>query len=93
STRDEISYSAVQDLLDRYQAKPEWMDDQEVYYTHWENGGIFNWLFIEDAKSFLPKFKLAETHHLRGISVWVIGTEDPAIWDVLKKEAVTARVK
>lgn len=93
STRDEISYSAVQDLLDRYQAKPEWMDDQQVYYTHWENGGIFNWLFIEDAKSFLPKFKLAETHHLRGISVWVIGTEDPAIWDVLKKEAVTVRIK
>jgi spore germination protein YaaH len=91
STRNEISYAAAEDLLDRYQAKPEWMEDQQVYYTHWETGGIFNWLFIEDAKSFLPKFKLAETHHLRGISVWVLGSEDPEIWNVLKKHAVTVR--
>ncbi len=93
STRDEISYAAATDLLDRYQASVDWMADQQVSYTHWETGGIFNWLFIEDAKSFLPKFKLAETNHLRGISVWVLGSEDPAIWDVLKKEAVTVRVK
>ena len=93
STRDEISYAAAKDLLDRYQAVPEWMEDQQVYYTHWETGGIFNWMFMEDAKSFLPKFKLAETNHLRGISVWVLGSEDPAIWNVLKKEAVTVRVK
>ncbi|HSN10214.1 MAG TPA: glycosyl hydrolase family 18 protein [Hanamia sp.] len=93
STRDEISYAAAKDLLDRYQAVPEWMGDQQVYFTHWETGGIFNWLFIEDAKSFLPKFKLAQINHLRGISVWVLGSEDPAIWNLLKKEAVTVRVK
>jgi spore germination protein YaaH len=93
STRDEISYAAAKDLLDRYQAVPEWMEDQQVYFTHWETGGIFNWLFIEDARSFLPKFKLAADNHLRGISVWVLGSEDPAIWNVLKKEAITVRVK
>ncbi len=93
STRDEISYAAAKDLLDRYQAVPEWMEDQQVFFTHWETGGIFNWLFIEDARSFLPKFKLAADNHLRGISVWVLGSEDPAIWNVLKKEATTVRVK
>jgi len=93
STRDEISYAAAKDLLDRYQVSTEWMADQQVPYTHWEAGGIFNWLFMEDAKSFLPKFKLASTNHLRGISVWVLGAEDPEIWNVLKKESVTVRVK
>ncbi len=93
STRDEISYAAAKDLLDRYQVSTEWMADQQVSYTYWETGGIFNWLFIEDAKSFLPKFKLADDNHLRGISVWVLGAEDPEIWNVLKKEAVTVRVK
>ena len=93
STRDEISYAAAKDLLDRYQASPEWMEDQQVSYTHWETGGIFNWLFIEDARSFLPKFKLAVNNHLRGISVWVLGSEDPAIWNIIKKESVTVRVK
>lgn len=93
STRNEISYAAAIDLMDRYEVSSEWMKDQQVYFTHWEAGGIFNWLFIEDAKSFLPKFKLAADNHLRGISVWVIGTEDPQIWNILKKEAVTVRVK
>lgn len=93
STRDEISYAAAKNFLNRYQASPEWMADQEVYYTHWETGGIFNWLFMEDARSFLPKLKLAATNHLRGISIWVLGSEDPEMWNVLKKEAIAVRVK
>lgn len=93
STRDEISYAAAKDLLDRYQVSTQWMEEQQVSYTHWETGGIFNWLFMEDARSFLPKFKLAATNHLRGISVWVLGSEDPAIWNLIKKESVTVRIK
>ncbi len=93
STRNEISFAAAEDLMDRYEVSPEWMKDQQVYFTHWEAGGIFNWLFIEDAKSFLPKLKLAADNHLRGISVWVLGSEDPQIWNVLKKEALTVRIK
>lgn len=93
TTRDEISYASAKDMLDRYQASTQWMEDQQVSYAHWETGGIFNWLFMEDARSFLPKIKLAANNHLRGISVWVIGSEDPEIWNVLKKEAVTVRIK
>jgi spore germination protein YaaH len=29
---------------------------------------------------------LARSYHLRGFSVWVLGPEDPAIWDILKAE-------
>ncbi len=85
STRDEISYAAAKDLLDRYRAVPQWMEDQQVYYAHWEEGGVFNWLFLEDARSFAAKYAVARQHHLRGISVWLLGLEDPAIWNVLKK--------
>lgn len=92
STRDEISFAHAMDLLDQYQAKVEWMPDQQVNYARWEEGGVFNWLFLEDAKSFLPKFDLAKVNHLRGISVWVLGTEDPGVWNVLKKEAITKRI-
>ena len=93
STRDEISYADAQDLLDRYKAKTQWMSDQQVNYAYWENNGVFNWLFLEDAKSFAPKFQLAKQNHLRGISVWILGAEDPAVWDVLKKEAKALRIK
>jgi spore germination protein YaaH len=92
STRDEISYARAKDLLDRYQAKPEWMPDQQVNFARWEEAGVFNWLFLEDAQSFLPKLELAKENHLRGISVWVLGTEDPAVWEVLRKEAKTKHI-
>lgn len=93
STRDEIGYAAAKDLMDRYQATSKWMDEQQVNYAYWETGGIFNWLFLEDARSFIPKFKIAESNHLRGISVWVLGSEDPAMWNELKRMAVTAKIK
>jgi spore germination protein YaaH len=93
STRDEISYTHANDLMDEYHAKPKWMVDQQINYTWWEEAGVFNWLFLEDAKSFLPKFMLAKEQHLRGISVWVLGTEDPEVWNVLKREARAKRIQ
>jgi spore germination protein YaaH len=58
-------------------ALPEWMPDQQVSYTR---------LFLEDVKSFGPKYMLTMEQHLRGISVWVLGTEDPEVWNVLKRK-------
>ncbi|HVB02336.1 MAG TPA: glycosyl hydrolase family 18 protein [Chitinophagaceae bacterium] len=84
STRDEISYSKALDLLGRYGATKLWMPNQKVYYARWEEGGIFNWLFMEDARSFMAKFDVARQQKLLGISVWLIGMEDPGIWSDLK---------
>jgi len=92
STRDEVSFARAKDLLDQYQASAQWMEDQQVNYARWEEAGVFNWLFLEDAQSFASKFSLAKKDHLRGISVWLLGTEDAGIWKVLKKEAVTLRI-
>ena len=68
------------------------MADQHVNYARWEEAGVFNWLFLEDAKSFIPKFDLVKQHQLLGISVWVLGAEDPAMWSALKKEATTKKI-
>lgn len=87
STRDEISYREVLDLLDRYRLKPRWMADQRVEFARWSAAnGVFNWLFIENARSFEEKLELIPEYHFRGFSAWVLGYEDPAIWDVLQRE-------
>ncbi|MCL6523043.1 MAG: hypothetical protein K6T34_00150 [Thermoflavifilum sp.] len=83
STRDEISYTQVQDLIQRYQLHPQWLKDQRESMAYWENGGVFDWLFIEDVQAFQARWKLAQQYHLRGISCWVLGAEDPAIWRFL----------
>lgn len=86
SARSEISYSQAQDLLGSHDAAKQWMPDQKVYDAHWMMpDGVFNWLFMEDARSFDYKIKLIPQYGFRGISVWVLGSEDPQIWKVLSE--------
>ncbi|SFV32208.1 glycosyl hydrolase family 18 protein [Thermoflavifilum thermophilum] len=86
STRDEISYAAVQDLVQRFQLHPQWLEDQKESMAYWENGGVFDWLFVEDARAFEARWELARKYRLRGISAWVLGAEDPAIWKFLSHQ-------
>ena len=87
STRDEITYREVQDLLDRHQLTPQWMASMGVDYAYWPGpNGVFEWLFIENARSFSEKLKLVRQHHFRGFSAWVLGFEDPGIWKVLGEQ-------
>jgi len=87
STRDEIGYRQVQDLLDRHQVKPQWMASAGVDYAYWSGAdSVYNWLFIENARSFSEKLKLARHYHFRGFSAWVLGDEDPGIWNVLREQ-------
>jgi spore germination protein YaaH len=87
STRREIAYREVQDLLDRYRPKLRWMAQAGVNYAYWPGpDGVYRWLFVEDARSFASKLELVRRYHFRGFSAWVLGDEDPAIWDVVKRE-------
>lgn len=87
STASNISYEQVQHLMKRYDAKPHWLDKQGVSYAYWAMpNGVFHWLFIENARSFKEELQLVPQYGFRGISVWVLGNEDPNIWEVLKNE-------
>jgi spore germination protein YaaH len=79
-----LSHAQALGLLDRFGATLRWDDEQQVSYTYFSNGGTFEWIFLEDARSFAPRVDLVEEYRLRGFSVWVLGPEDPAIWDHLR---------
>jgi spore germination protein len=85
------SYSAVVNhpramgLAERHGARWHWDDEQQVAWTYWSNAGTFEWLFLEDARSFAPRLQLVDEFGLRGFSVWVMGSEDPGIWEVLQR--------
>lgn len=81
---DEISYQKALALLAKNHAKQQWNASGKFYYAFYENRWANQYVFIEDAKSFKEKVKLAKKYKLRGISVFRIGTEDPAIWRVLQ---------
>jgi spore germination protein YaaH len=70
-------------LVERNGATMKWDDVQQVPYASLDVGGTFEWLFLENARSFAAKVALMRERKLRGFSAWVLGPEDPAIWAAL----------
>ncbi len=78
-----IDYEKASYLLKKFNGKLIWNSKNQFNYSFFENNWLFEYLFIEDAKSFQAKLALAKKCHLRGISVFYIGIEDPHIWPEL----------
>ncbi|MGH7575808.1 MAG: glycosyl hydrolase family 18 protein [Longimicrobiales bacterium] len=83
SYSENISWKRAMGLVERNSAELEWSDEHQVSYAFYPRGGTFEWIFLEDARSFRAKLELVRERGLRGFSVWVLGPEDPAIWEAL----------
>ncbi len=83
-TARSVDYGGVEGLIDRYKGKVIWDDNAEVHYAVLDNGWVYEYLWIEDARSFKAKRNLVKEYNLRGFSVWVLGEEDPKIWKNFK---------
>lgn len=84
SYSDGYSYEWAQHVAQRNNAKWMWDDVQKMTYTYYPVGGTFEYIFLEDARSLASKLELVKQKNLRGTSMWVLGPEDPAIWNLLK---------
>jgi spore germination protein YaaH len=81
---DDISYERAQEILAKSGIKSGWDDVQKAPTASWSEHDVFQHLWIEDARAFVTKLGLVTKYHLRGYSVWVLGSEDPATWRALK---------
>ena len=75
-----LTYEAAMGLLTKSGVEPMWHDEQKEAYAFWENDGINEFLFLADARSFRERLQLVRQYRLRGYSVWVLGFEDPQVW-------------
>jgi spore germination protein YaaH len=80
----DISYPAAQAILAKSGIKPVWDDVQKAPAAAWSEHDVFQYIWMEDSRAFLAKLGLVTNYHLRGYSVWVLGSEDPATWRALK---------
>jgi spore germination protein YaaH len=85
SWNESMDYGSAVAYLERHNAKVEWNEKQQVPFAVVENDGLFEHLYLEDARSFRTKYDLIRKYSLRGFSAWVIGGEDPAVWDNLPR--------
>lgn len=79
-----ITHEAARGLLARNGATATWDETQRESFAVWQNDGINEFLALVDARSFGERVRLAERHHLRGYSVWVLGFEDPEVWSTAR---------
>ena len=87
----DISYTRGVELLRAAGAKATWDKVQLAPFAMWESQGVFQHLWLEDARAFMAKRELAMRRGLRGYSVWLLGSEDPAVWPALRKASRTHR--
>jgi spore germination protein YaaH len=90
STSQSVNWTWGSALATRAGATIQWDDQAQVPYAHFANGGTYEWVFLENARSFAAKLALAREKKVRGFSVWVLGPEDPAIWEQLPPRGRTA---
>jgi spore germination protein len=83
SWSETVSWTWGSGLAERNGAALKWDSTQAVSWTYYDNGGTFEWLFLENARSFAAKLALAREKKLRGFSAWVLGPEDAGIWQAL----------
>ena len=79
---NDIAYPALMSIITRAGATPQWDDVQKAFFAMWEDHGVFEHAWLEDARSFRAKLELVRRYHLRGYSVWVLGQEDPKVWSL-----------
>lgn len=84
SYAENYSYNWAQHVAERNNAKWTWDDTQKSSFTYYSMNGTFEWIFMEDARSFSAKLDVMKQLGLRGFSVWVLGPEDPAVWSLMK---------
>lgn len=60
------------------------------WLTYWKDGWKYK-VWFDNQKSFELKLGLMEKNKLRGFSAWVLGMEDPGIWDSLTANVASKR--
>ena len=86
TTSSGVTREAADSLIRAHGAMPlRWDDRQKVLIGHYENGGVFEWLVLDnDVRSLDAKLDLARKYKLRAVNMWVNGREDPGLWQRIR---------
>jgi spore germination protein YaaH len=67
-------------------AQPEWNETERAHRVVFTEADGQHEAWYEDARSLTPKLQLATERRLAGVSGWVLGQEDPELWQVLARD-------
>ncbi|MGC1617460.1 MAG: glycosyl hydrolase family 18 protein [Candidatus Acidiferrum sp.] len=79
-------YIGTEDALDlakAYGGHIEWDATDRAAWFYFYRADTREWIFFTDARTFDERYKLVKERGIQGFCSWVLGTEDPAIWNLL----------
>lgn len=82
-TAESISTPNALQLAQAYKGKVAWDDGDHSAYIYFYRDQMREWIFYTDLRTFKDRYELARQHGLQGFCSWVLGEEDPQIWNFL----------
>ena len=78
-----IGGSDVRQLIDTFHPEVHWDAADRTAWFYFYRDAMREWIFYTDARTFQERLNLVKERDLEGFCSWVLGQEDPAIWDAL----------
>jgi spore germination protein YaaH len=82
-TADYIGYPDAMQLANDWNGKVQWDAEDHSAWFYIYRDQEREWVFFTDLHTFQDRYELAEQNGLQGFCSWVLGEEDPAIWNYL----------
>jgi spore germination protein YaaH len=82
-----ISTTDALDLAAAMKVQPQWDAGDHAPWFFFYRDGIREYVFYPDARSFRDRYDLVKQKGLHGFSAWVLGSEDPQMWQELPARA------
>lgn len=80
---DYISATDAAQLARTYDGRIEWDPADRTAWFFFYRGDLREWVFYTDVRTFRERYNLVKDRGLQGFCSWVLGAEDPGIWDLL----------
>ncbi|HEY1901513.1 MAG TPA: glycosyl hydrolase family 18 protein [Terracidiphilus sp.] len=84
-TADYIGYANAMQLATAYDGKVQWDADDHTAYFYFYRDQMREWIFFTDLHTFKDRYELVQKSGIQGFCSWVLGEEDPEIWDFLPR--------
>ncbi len=78
-----VGGSDVRQLIAQFHPEIQWDATDRSSWFYFYRDATREWVFYTDARTFKERYDLAASADLQGFCSWVLGKEDPAIWDLL----------
>lgn len=78
-----VSFENAEFLRASYKGRLEWDEDDHTPWFYVTRDQMREWVFYTDRRAFMDRYQLAKQRGIEGVCSWVLGDEDPAIWDAI----------